>query len=98
MVSLAANPEPELTPRRGVAVVLYRERHPDLRLQLVLERDPLDRTQVRREDDLVLLGEDQTWHGEAHPTDLGLAADLRDRPGDGLDQRHWRVWRGVADL
>ena len=32
--------------------------------------------QVRGEDDLVLLGEDQTGHGEAHPSDLGPVPDL----------------------
>ena len=47
VIGLTPNPEPELTPRRGVAVVLYRKRHPDPRLELILQGDALDRAQVR---------------------------------------------------
>src|SRR5918999_1595626 len=61
-------------------------------------RNSLHRPQVRGEDDLIRLGEDQARHGEAHSTDLGTVPDLRDRPGDGLDQRLGRVWRRIADL
>jgi hypothetical protein len=98
VVGLAADPEPEFAPRRCVAVVLYGEGHPDLRLQLILQRNPLDRPQVRGVDDLVRLGEDQTWHGKAHPSDLGTVPDFRDRQGDSLDQRLGGVWRRIADL
>ena len=98
VVGLAADPEPELAPRRRVAVVLYREGQPDLGLELVLQGYSFDGVQVRGEDDLVLAGEDQTGHGEAHPSDLVAVPDLCDGLGDVLDQGPRRVRRGVADL
>src|SRR5919112_1509786 len=72
VVHIASRPEAELAPGGGVGVVLDRQRDPDPRLDLILQRYALHGVQIGREDHPVLLREDQPPHVDPDGVQLRL--------------------------